>query len=42
MGLCCHKHDFDISVESISAPSDGIGGAVKMTYSQARPPKAFE
>ena len=42
MGLCSHKHDFDISAEWISAPSDGIGGAVKMTSIQAKPPKAFE
>ena len=40
--LCSHKHDFGISTEWISAPCDGIGGAIKTTCSQAKPPKVFE
>ena len=40
--LCSHKHDLGISVEWISVPCDGIGGAVKTTCSQAKPPKVFE
>ena len=36
-------HDkLGISVEWISVPCDGIGGAVKTTCSQAKPPKVFE
>ena len=40
--LCFHRHDFSISAEQISAPCDGIGGAVKTTYRQEKSPKAFE
>ena len=40
--LCSQKHDFGISDEWISAPCDGIGGAVIATCSQAKPPKVFE
>ena len=40
--LCSHKHDFGISDEWIIAPCDRIGGAVKMTCSQAKPLKVFE
>ena len=40
--LCSHKHDFSISAEWISASRDGIGGAVKTTCIQAKPPKVFE
>ena len=36
--LCYHKHDFSISAELISAPCDDIGGAVKTTCSQGKPP----
>ena len=40
--LCSHKHDFGISAQSINAPCDGIGGVVKTTCSQVKPPKFFE
>ena len=40
--LCSHNHDFGISAEWISAPSDGVGGAVKTICSQAKAPKLFE
>ena len=40
--LRSYKHDFGINAEWISAPCDGIGGAVKTTCSQAKPPKVFE
>ena len=40
--LSSHKHDFGISAEWISAACDGIGGVVKTTCSQAKPPKVFE
>ena len=49
MDLCSHKHDFSISAEWMffatnycKSPCDGIGGAVKTTCSQAKPPKVFE
>ena len=41
MDLCSHKHDFGVSAECISAPCDGIGGAVKTTCSQTKPPKVL-
>ena len=40
--LRSHKHDFGISAEWISARCDGIGGVVKTTCSQAKPPKVSE
>ena len=49
MDLCSHKHDFGISAEWVflatsycKAPCHGIGGAVKTTFSQVKPQKAFE
>ena len=49
MYLCSHEHDSGISVEWVffaksyfKSPCDGTGGAVKMTCSQAKPPKVFE
>ena len=41
MDLCSHKHDFGVSAECISAPCDGIGGLVKTTCSQTKPPKVL-
>ena len=47
--LRSHKHDFGISAEWVffatnycKYPCDGIGGAVKTTCSQTKPPKVFE
>ena len=40
--LCSHKHDFGISADWISAPCDGIYGAVKTTFSQTKSLKVFE
>ena len=40
--LCSHKHDFGISTEWISAPSDSIGEAIKTTCSQAETSKVSE
>ena len=49
MDLPSHRHDFGISAEWVffatnycKSPCDGIGGAVKTTCSQAKPPKVFE
>ena len=49
MYLCSNKHDFGISAEWVllatsyfRSARDGIGGAVKMTRSQAKSPKVFE
>ena len=49
MYLCSNKHDFGISAEWVllatsyfRSARDGIGGAVKMTCSQAKSPKVFE
>ena len=49
MDLSFQKHDFGISAEWVffaassgKSPCDGIGGAVKMPCSQAKPPKVFE
>ena len=49
MNLWSHKHEFGISAEWVffatsycKSPYDNIGGAVKMTCFQAKPPKFFE
>ena len=49
MYLCSHKHDFGISDEWVfflksyyKSACGSIGGAVKMTCSQEKPPKVFE
>ena len=48
MDLFSHKHDFGISAEWMffttsycKSPCHGIGGAVKTTCSQAKPPEAL-
>ena len=49
MDLSSHKHDFGISAKWVffvtrycKSPCDGIGGAVKKSCSQVKPPNVFE